>query len=102
MARQTTLAEALVHRDQAWRARRGDERVAFVLPVGGRDHEQIAHGRHFAVAGFMWKDTQCGAHVQLPDDVCCTLADEGFVQIWTIVLAIVEPSCRGCGVGTRR
>ena len=37
----------------------------------------------------MWKDTQ-GGHVQLPDDVCCTLAFEDLFPIWTIVLTIVE------------
>src|SRR6185436_3775338 len=54
---------------QAWRARRWDARVAFILAVGGRDHQQITHGQHFAVGGFMRKDTQPAAHVQLPRDV---------------------------------
>ena len=66
------LARVLVHRDQTWSARRWDARMAFILAVGGTDHQQITQGQHVAIAGFMWKDTQ-GGHVQLPDDVCCTL-----------------------------
>src|SRR6185436_6980956 len=61
------VARTLVHRDQTWSARRWDERVAFILPVGRRDHEQITHGQHFAVGGFMRKHTQAATDVQLPD-----------------------------------
>ena len=54
------VARSLVHRDQTWRARRGNERVAFILPVGRTDDEQITKWQHVAVAGFMWKDAEGG------------------------------------------
>ncbi len=63
--------------------------MAFIPAVGGADHEQIAKGQHVAIASFMWKDAQ-GRHIQLPDDVCCTLVCEDLFPIWTIVLTIVE------------
>ena len=63
--------------------------MAFVLAVGGADHQQITKGQHVAVAGFVWKDAQ-GGHVQLPDDVCCPLVCEDLLPIWTIVLTIAE------------
>src|SRR4030095_1061697 len=83
------FTRVLVHRDQTWRARGWDARMAFILAVRGRDHQQITHRQHFAVAGFMWKDTQ-GGHVQLPDDVCCSVVFEDLFLIWTTVLAIAE------------
>src|SRR4030095_2132546 len=80
----------LVHRDQTWSARRWDPRVALILAVGGRDHQQITHSQHFAVGGFMWKDTQTAAHVQLPNDVRNSFVLEELFLIWTTVLAIAE------------
>ena len=57
------------HGDQARGARRRDARVAFVPPVGGGDHQQIAHGQHLAVGGLVREDAQAAADVELPDDV---------------------------------
>ena len=87
------FARTLVHRDQTWGARRWDARVAFILPVGGRDHQQITHGQHFAIGGFMRKDTQAATHVQLPDDVGRSVVLEDLLPIRTIVLAITETLC---------
>src|SRR6185436_14542544 len=83
------FARVLVHRDQTWSERRWDARMAFILAVGSTDHEQITQGQHVAIAGFMWKDTQ-GGHVQLPDDVCCSVAFQDLFAIWTIVLTVTE------------
>src|SRR5262245_32481326 len=85
-------SRVLVHRDQTWRPRRWDARMAFVLAVGGPDDEQITKDQHIAITSFMWKDTQCW-HVQLPNDVCRTLVFEDLVPIRTIVFAIVETPC---------
>src|SRR4029077_6968379 len=84
------FARTLVHRDQTWGARRWDARVAFILPIGGSDDQQITHGKYFAIAGFMWKDTQAATHVQFPDDVGCCVVLEDFIPIRTIVHAITE------------
>src|SRR5947207_12340494 len=51
---------------------------------------QFTHRQHYAVGGYMWKDTQACAHVQLPDDVGRSLILEDFLPIRTIVLAIAE------------
>ena len=64
--------------------------MAFVLAVGGRDHQQVAHGQHLAVGRFVRKDTQAAAHVQLPDDVGRRVVLEGLVPIRTAVLAVAE------------
>src|SRR5687768_18585103 len=80
----------LVHRDQTRGARRRNARMAFILAVGGRDHQQITDRQHFAVGGFMQKDTQAGAHVQLPNDVGGSVVLEDLLPIWTIVLTIAE------------
>jgi hypothetical protein len=37
----------------------------------------------------MWKDTE-GGHVQLPNDICCSVVFEDLFPIWTIVLVIAE------------
>ena len=87
------FARTLVHRDQTWGARRWDARVAFVLSVGGRDHQQIADGQHFAIGGFVRKDTQAATHVQFPDDVGRGVVMEDLVPIGTVVLAITETLC---------
>ena len=84
------LARVLVHRDQARGARRGNARVAFVLAVGGGDHQQIAHGQHLAVGGFMRKDAQAAAHVQFPDDVGRSVVLEDLFPIRAVVLAVAE------------
>jgi hypothetical protein len=42
------FARTPVHCDQTWGVRRWDPRVAFILSVGGRDRQQITHGRHLA------------------------------------------------------
>ena len=90
IARQTNFARVLVHCDQTWGARRWDARMAFILAVGGRDQQQITHGQHFAVGGFMRKHTQAAAHVQLPGDVGRSVVLEDLFPIWTTVLAIEE------------
>ena len=64
--------------------------MAFILAVGGTDHQQIAHRQHFAVGGFMRKDTQAGAHVELPGDVGRSVVLEDLLPIRTTVLAIAE------------
>ena len=64
--------------------------MAFILAVGGADHQQITHGQHLAVGGFMRKDTQAAAHVQLPDDVGRGVVLEDLFPIRAIVLAIAE------------
>jgi hypothetical protein len=64
--------------------------MAFVLAVGGSDYQQITHGQHLAVGGFMWKDAQAGAQVQFPDDVGRGVVLEDLFPIRTIVLAIAE------------
>ena len=43
--------------------------MALIPSVGGIDDQQIAHGQHVAGGGFMRKDPQAGAHVELPDEV---------------------------------
>ena len=43
--------------------------MTFILAIGGADKKQITQRQHFAVAGFMRKDTK-GGHVELPDDLC--------------------------------
>ena len=84
------FTQVLVDRDQTWGARRWDARVAFILPVGGRDHQQITHGQHVAIGGFMRKDTQAATHVQLPDDVGRRVVLEDLLPIRTSVLAVAE------------
>src|SRR5262249_1051293 len=78
----------LVHCYQTWGARRWDARVAFVLPVGGRDHQQITHGQDVAIAGFMRKNTQSPTHVQLPNDVGRSVVLEYLIPIRTIVPSV--------------
>jgi hypothetical protein len=63
--------------------------MTFILAVGSADYEQITEGQHVTIAGFMREDTE-GGHVQLPDDVCCSVVFEDFFPIWTIVLTIAE------------
>jgi hypothetical protein len=67
--------------------------VAFILAVGGRDHQQITHGQHFAIGGFMRKDTQSTTHIQLPYNIGRSVVVEHLLPIGPIVLAITETLC---------
>src|SRR4029453_14241442 len=55
------FARVLVHCDQTWGARRWDARMAFILAVGGRDHQQTTHSKHFVVWASLGKHPKAGA-----------------------------------------
>ena len=83
------LAGVLVDRDDGRRARRRDVDVAFVLPVGRADVDQVAPDDRRGVGEVVRERADLFDHVQLPHDVGVGLAGELLVGDRAVVLAVV-------------
>ena len=95
------VARLPVHRDQAWRPRRGDARVSLVAAVGRGDEQQVPDRQHLAVRASCTK-TPRRAHRSSSQTMSPARVRERLVLLTPRRSSRREsPSCPGTGAGTR-